>query len=481
MSVSATTTPTAEFKNVSKLYGAFRANDGVNLRIGAGTIHGLIGENGAGKSTAMKMLYGLLAHDEGQLFVKGVERAAGRWSPRHAFENGVGMVHQHFMLAHTETVHDNLVLGVEERGPLGLRKRAAERAKLEKLMADTGLSVPLDRPAGTLGVGEQSRIEILKVLYRNADFLILDEPTAVLTPKEVREFLETLKRLKGQGKTILLVTHKLHEILAVADDITVFRAGRSVGTMARGDATIDSLTEMMIGRPLTLPRRATNAAPSPEVIVSVPSFGISVHPGEVVGIAGIEGNGQDAIVHELLKDPRALRRQAFAVIPPDRHRDAVVLGMDVNENLKLGREQARHKGWELFTESGDDQALATFLQAHDVRPPNPHATVGSLSGGNQQKLVVARELDFSEPAPKAMLICHPTRGVDLGAIEHIHGKLLAAADTGVGILLISSELEELMNLSDRIGVVYKGKLVGWFKPVFDEHKIGRAMLTGEMS
>jgi ABC-type uncharacterized transport system ATPase subunit len=488
----------AELHNVAKSYGRVQANAGVDLHVRANTIHALVGENGAGKSTAMKILFGMVEPDRGEVRfdAKTVTRS---WNPEHAFAQGIGMVHQHFMLAETETVHDNLVLGAETT-VLGVRRRKREADTLKTLMARTGLELPLEKKVSDLPISLQSRCEILKVLYRNARFLILDEPTAVLTPQEIENFLSTLRKLKEQGCTILIVTHKLKEVLAVADEITVMRAGRTVGTLRADQTNAQELSELMVGRRVQLPRiktRTQQSTQSPALTIKLKHSGLSLdlHPGQITGIAGVEGNGQEELIQALLnpKDHGPIAYQLFgesavqfnqaevrsrplAVIPADRHRDGLVLSFDLIENLRLGRRQLGKPLWQRikFT-SNEERAL---LKEFDVRPSTPETKASALSGGNQQKLIIARELG-DLPSKSVILALHPTRGVDVGAIEFIHNRLLAAAEQGAAVLLISSELDELMALSHRIAVLYRNQIVQWFEGNhYDEHQIGFAMLAG---
>lgn len=476
----------AQLVGIAKSYGEVKANDGVDLTIRAGTIHALVGENGAGKSTAMKILFGMVPPDAGKILFGGRE-VQGRWDPHRAGAAGVGMVHQHFMLAGPESVLDNLVLGVEDCR-FGVRRRARERAALEKLMGETGLRVPLNAPVEGLPVGLQSRCEILKVLYRKARFLILDEPTAVLTPSETADLLRTLRVLRDSGHTVLVVTHKLKEVMDVADEATVLRAGKTVATRKISGTSVEELSELMVGRRLVMPTRASGSernARSECASIPIGSGEIVIRAGEITGIAGVEGNGQEEIVRRLV-ERMAPRPASFAFIPGDRHREALVLPFTLTENLRLTRKfHPAVPGRRLFhAASGPERAL---LAEYDVRPPKPELAAEALSGGNQQKLIVARELSSlarvprepSHPQGGVILAVHPTRGVDVGAIEFIHSRLLAAAESGAGVLLISSELDELMALSHRIGALYRGSITAWFEgPDYDERKIGLAMLGG---
>ena len=463
----------AELRQISKAYSGVHANNGVNLVVRAGTVHALVGENGAGKSTAMKTLFGLVTQDSGEIFFNG--KPVKDWNAEKALKHGVGMVHQHFMLAGPETVQDNLVLGVETTR-FGLRDRKAERRALEDLMQKTGLHVPLDERVENLAISLQSRCEILKVLYRNTEFLILDEPTAVLTPQEVTDFLETLRTLRKQGHTILIVTHKLKEVMAVADDVTVLRAGKTVANRKITDTTVDELSELMVGRRLQLPR-VTHREHIPER-----EHRLDLQPGEITGIAGVEGSGQADLIRGLITLHCEDRNSLFAIIPADRHKDGLVLNFNLYENLRLGRAQAAASAYAHF--GSPTSAELKLLEDYDVRPRDARLEARALSGGNQQKLIVARELGSlfaaNKMANSIVVAVHPTRGVDLGAIEFIHRKLLEAAAQGASVLLVSSELDELMALSHRIGVFYSGVIAQWFEgPPYDEQAIGRAMMTGQ--
>lgn len=487
---------TLSLQNVSKSFGAVNANVDVSFTLQAGSIHGLVGENGAGKSTAMKILFGLHTPDRGQVLRDG--QPVQHWNTATAAQSGIGMVQQHFHLSEVETAHDNIVLGRESRR-FGLRDRKAERKKIEALMQETGFEVPLDAKVGDLSVGAKSRCEILKSLYCGAKTLILDEPTAVLTPQEVQEFLTVLKKLRTRGYSILIVTHKLSEVMDVCDEATILRAGRTVAHCSVKDTNAKELAELMVGRTLSLPKRPEHA-PHMEMILEVrgnAAFG--VRSGELIGIAGVEGNGQDELIDFLTGHGNALskknlsatlfgkdisrssaldlRRQNIAIIPPDRHRDGLVLDFSAEENLWLGRKQASRRNTEKLPH--DANSTRTQLARFDVRPSDPTLPAGKFSGGNQQKIIFSRELD-SLAKPAFILAAHPTRGVDLGAIETIHRELLGQAQDGAGVLVVSSELSELYALCHQIYVMYRGQTIGPFRRHpqthhFDESAIGQAM------
>jgi general nucleoside transport system ATP-binding protein len=473
------------FTEVSKIFGNLRANDRVSFEVAAQSIHGVVGENGAGKSTIMKVLYGLYRADGGQVRVRGEE--VDFHSPQQAIARGIGMVHQHFMLVPTLSVWQNVVLGSEPFAWKPNRKRSVEA--LSALQKEFGFSLDLDALVGDLPVGLQQQVEILKLLYRKADILIFDEPTAVLTPQEVGVLITRLKALRDQGKTIVFISHKLREILALTEKVTVLRQGQVVGTWNTAELTESALAEKMIGRKMQpLPHRKEFAKSKP--VVSARGLGLkaakrtlledvsfALHPGEVVGVAGIDGNGQQELVEilararedyhgELVWDEApysrlsayAHKQGGLAVIPPDRHHEAVILEFNLAENFILGHQQEAEFGrrgrltWKRIFDR-TNEAIARF----DVRPPQAAARMSGLSGGNQQKLVVGREL--ARPV-RFLLAAHPTRGVDIGAIERIHTEILKLRDEGAAVLLFSSELDEILALSDRVMVIYNGRIQG---------------------
>ena len=516
--------PAVELRSVTKTFGAVCASRAVSLSIAKGSIHAIIGENGAGKSTAVNMLYGMFAPDSGEILVNGSVRA---WrSPRDAAQAGIGMVHQHFMLAGRCSGLDNIILGTEPAHarwrfiPNWVRPidRTVAKQRLESLALANQLKVDLDRCVEDLPVGMQQRLEILKLLYRDSRVLILDEPTAVLTPQEVAQLFATLRRLRDEGRSIILITHKLKEVLSLADQISVMRRGQVVGHVSPLEATEDSLAALMVGRSVTLKAeppaapvrqgsalelsRVTLAGRGAKPLLADVSF--SVARGEVVGIAGIEGNGQSELL-KLIADPASyfgkgarrgqnkavgevsilgqdgwqlhtaqIRALGVGIVPEDRHRQAMVLGFDLAANFLLGRQRTTP-----FARGGIlqkkvlDTRLREAMRSYDVRPLDPTALAKSLSGGNQQKVVMARELDQN---PALFICAQPTRGVDVGAIEFIHSRILAARAAGCGVLLISSELSEIQSLSDRILVMYEGRIVAEYeRDEADEFVLGRDM------
>ncbi|MBI3367449.1 MAG: ABC transporter ATP-binding protein [Burkholderiales bacterium] len=486
-------TVAVRMEGISKRFGAVLANDAVNLSVAAGTVHGIVGENGAGKSTLMSILYGFYTADAGTITVEG--KPARITGSREAIALGIGMVHQHFMLVDTLSALDNIMLGAEPDWRLG-PARAEVRAKLDALIRDTGLQLRLDTPVEDLPVGERQRLEILKTLYRGARILILDEPTAVLTPQETEQLFVTLRRLRAQGTTILLITHKLKEIIALCDQVTVMRAGQVVLDCAIADTSLDKLAEAMVGRRVNLGRDAsaaqaragaallqaehlhwTDALGVPRLV----DVSLTLRAGEIVGIAGVSGNGQSELLavlsgmlapdqgHLTLSgsvfdaarwlDPARARALGLAHVPEDRHRCGMVLPFAAWETAVLGHQSmsrfASAWGWMKQAVMRDD--TARMMDDYDVRPRDALLRSSNFSGGNQQKLVLARE---ALPAPKVLLVGQPTRGVDIGAIEFIHGRLRAMRDAGNAVLVVSSELDEILALADRVLVMDRGRIAG---------------------
>jgi len=479
-----------ELRGIEKRFGAVHANRDVNLKIPAGSISGIIGENGAGKSTAMNIVYGLYQPDAGQILVDG--RPVQHANPRAAIANRIGMVHQHFMLVDRFTVLENVVLGMEQ-GALLKPGLDAARAALLALERDYGLKVNPDAIAGDLPVGQRQRVEILKVLIRGARILILDEPTAVLTPQETEQLFRVLAALKAKGCTVILITHKLREIMAATDLVFVMRGGEVVAERRTADTTREELAELMVGRKVRLdldkiPAKPGAAALSAEHLSLTGADGVTLlddinfalHAGEIVGIAGVSGNGQSELLEVLsgIRPPGAglvtlawrritpqhplgagaMRKLGLSHVPEDRHRFAMCGPFSAAETSVLGRVRDRP-----FARSGliDYGAIADhcmkLMDRYDVRPRRPERVAMHFSGGNQQKLVIGRE---TAAIPKVLLIGQPTRGVDIGAIEFIHRQLLKLRDAGCAILLVSAELEEVMALSDRILVMSSGRIVG---------------------
>lgn len=506
-------TPAVEFRDISKHFGAVKANTDVSFSIAKGAIHGLVGENGAGKSTLMSILYGYYRADGGEILLDG--KVQHIHNSHEAIRLGIGMVHQHFMLVENMTVLDNVMLGSE--GGFRLRQHRAETEKqLREICERYRLDVDPLATIQDLSVGAQQRVEILKQIYRSANILILDEPTAVLTAQETESLFEILKLFKEQGKTIILITHKLQEIKDITDTVTVMRGGRVVGAVQTADTTKEELAQMMVGRPIenNLPRGAYNPGkPVLEVrnlqladdngVKLLQDIGFTLRAGEIVAIAGVSGNGQSELM-EILSGmklptsgevdfegkalpfagrsdadglPTKFRELGIGHVPEDRLRDGVIKAFSVMHNTFFGYQDKVKNKWGLIDFKGIAQRCAGLLKEFDVRPANPDLRIGLLSGGNQQKVVIAREVLAK---PKLMLVGQPTRGVDIGTIESIHTQLLALRDQGVAILLVSVELEEVRALADRILVMCGGKITGELKiDEFDTTRIG--LLMGGMN
>jgi general nucleoside transport system ATP-binding protein len=507
-----TAPPAVRLRGIHKRFGAVHANRAVDLTVAAGTVHGIVGENGAGKSTLMAILYGFHEADAGSIEIDGKPQQIR--TSADAIAAGIGMVHQHFMLVDTLTALDNILLGAEPDWRLR-RARDSVRPRLEALMRNTGLHVRLDHAVEDLPVGERQRLEILKALFRGARILILDEPTAVLTPQETEQLFDTLRALRRQGTTVLLITHKLKEIMALCDAVTVMRAGAVVMDSAIADTSLDGLALAMVGRRVQLGRSgATAARPQGPALLQARALSwrdalgvprlvdvsLSLHGGEIVGIAGVSGNGQSELLEVLSGmraphggeltlggrtftashwlDPATARTLALAHVPEDRHKRALVLPFAAWESSVLGYEtEPRYSraGWMDAAAMRSD--CASMMDAYDVRPRNPLTRSSQFSGGNQQKLVLARE---ARPAPRVLLVGQPTRGVDIGAIEFIHGRLRAMRDAGGAVLVVSSELDEILALADRVLVMNAGRISGEL-PIAScsEAAIGRLMAGAE--
>jgi simple sugar transport system ATP-binding protein len=496
-----------EMRNVTKRFGAVTANKGVNLAIPANTIHAIVGENGAGKSTIMKILYGFYTADEGEVCIDGARREIR--TPHDAIALGLGMVHQHFMLVPPMTVTENIVLGAEPGNALKIDLKQAEE-RISKLSKDFGFDIDPRKRIEELSVGQQQRVEVLKALYRGARILILDEPTAVLTPQEVEEFFKILRALRDegreQGKTIIIITHKLSEVLALSDNVTVMRDGQVVGGKATKETSAAELARMMVGRDVLLRVEKTEAKPR-DVMLAVENLScgsklndvsFDVRAGEIVGVAGVEGNGQTELIEVLAGlrratggkatlegrdisrlSARAVKELGVAHIPEDRHARGLLLEFDLADNAILGTQCRKPPGATLglIDEKAVAEKAARLIRDFDVRPPNPALPARALSGGNQQKLIIGREFDLK---PKLLLVSQPTRGVDIGAIEFIHRKLVELRDAGAAILLVSAELEEVLSLADRALVMYQGRIVGEVDPQrVDQEEIGLMMTGGK--
>ena len=489
-----------ELRGITKRYPGVVANRDVSFSVRRGTVHAIVGENGAGKSTLMKILYGVQRADEGTISVDGAPVLLH--SPSDAIAVGIGMVFQHFMLADNLTVLENVVLGAESLH--GIADRA--RAEIKRISGEYGLEVRPDDLVADLGVGKRQRVEILKVLYRGAKILILDEPTAVLVPQEVDELFDNLRELKSEGLTVIFISHKLDEVLSVADTITVMRRGTTVSTVDPKSVTARQLAELMVGSELPSPStEESTVTDRPVLSISGLSLAsadgleilhditVTIHAGEVLGIAGVEGNGQAELVEAIMgmRDPlagrilledidisdwhtRQIREAGVGYIPEDRQRHALLMGAPLWENAMLGHQtQEPNVSGIWVNASGAKADTQRIVDAYDVRTPSINVTAHSLSGGNQQKLIVGREMGHS---PKVLVAAHPTRGVDVGAQAAIWGHIKEARRAGLGVLLISADLDELIGLSDTIRVILRGRLSGEFDPdVVTAEDLGAAM------
>ncbi|MDX6696325.1 MAG: ral nucleoside transport system ATP-binding protein [Blastocatellia bacterium] len=483
-----------ELRNITKRFGDVLANDHVNIKVRPGTIHAIVGENGAGKSTAMRIAYGFYTADSGEILVDGEAREIR--NPHDAIALGIGMVHQHFMLVEPMTVAENIVLGAETGDAFSLNLNQAAQ-EIRALSSEFKLSVDPNVAVEKLSVGQQQRVELLKALYRRARLLILDEPTAVLTPQEVEEFFAILRGMREQEKTIVIITHKLSEVLAISDDVTVMRDGKVVGEVKTKETNAAALARLMVGRDVLLRIEKPEASVG-ETVLSVRDLTVTAddgarrvdnvsftaRAGEIVGIAGVEGNGQTELVEALAglvapsrvsggiefqgrdiagASARQRKEMGIAHIPEDRHRRGLLLDFDLAENSILGvhyRKPAVTNAIMLDNVAIRRRAQQ-IIKDFDVRPPNPDLPARALSGGNQQKLIIGREFDLN---PKLLLVAQPTRGVDIGAIEFIHSKLVALRDAGCAVLLVSAELEEVTALADRLLIIHEGRIVGEVDP-----------------
>jgi simple sugar transport system ATP-binding protein len=510
-----------EMRSLTKAFAGKVVNDQVNLLVRRGSIHALLGENGAGKSTCMNMLFGVIKPDSGEILING--RVCRLKSPRDAIAIGLGMVHQHFMLSPVHDGLDNIILGDEQgyEGRKGvwqrLRPYIPRRLLRREILQVAQRGIDLDRKVRDLTVGVQQKLEIAKLLYRRVDIMILDEPTAVLTPGESAELFASLKAMREAGKTVIVITHKLKEVLSHCDEFTVIRRGRVVGGGNVKGQTEESLAGLMVGKKIDLTLQTAPVKPPGDLLlqlnnVTVTSVGskprldrlsLSVRSGEIVGIAGVEGNGQRELI-TLLAEPSVLRREsklqitgdasllgknltevaaqrpfALGVIPQDRHRHGLLLARSQLENFLLGLHfSPKFSNWGVLRRDHALKSLKKAQDEFDIRPRDPSALLGSMSGGNQQKLIVARE--FARD-PQVLIAAEPTRGVDIAASFTIHERLLKARNDGMGVLLISTSLDEVMALSDRLLVMYEGRIVGEFaRGTADELKIGHLMGGGTL-
>ena len=501
-------TPAVRLDGITKRFPGVLANDDVDLTVEEGTVHALLGENGAGKTTLMNVLYGLYEPTEGRVLLDGTEQSFD--SPRDAIDAGVGMIHQHFMLVDPMTVTENITLGNEPTRWGGLAvDRAAARREVVELSERYGFDVDPDARIEDVSVGVQQRVEILKALYRGADVLILDEPTAVLTPQEVEDLFGVLEELTASGKTVIFITHKLGEAMRAADEVTVLRDGRNVGTVNADTTSREELAELMVGREVLLEVEKSPSDPG-EAVLAVESLSVEddrgvpavrdvsfqVREGEVFGVAGVDGNGQSELIEAItgLRPPaggtvtfegedvtglsrRGRTEAGMAYVPEDRQERGLVMSFDLTSNGLLGSQHSppfSDRGridWGAAREHAE-----SIIDEYDVRTPGPSATAESLSGGNQQKFVVGREF---ERDPSLLVAAHPTRGVDVGSIEFIHERLLELREQGVAVLLVSSKLEEVRGLADRLAVIYEGELMDVLDPeATTEEEIG-LLMAGE--
>lgn len=480
-----------EMREITKRFPGIVVNDRVTLKLRKGEIHALLGENGAGKSTLMNILFGLYQPDEGQIFIN--EQPVIIDGPNKAIELGIGMVHQHFKLVQPFTVAENIILGSEPKQGMAVNYKKANE-QVEKLSKQYGLNVDPKAKIQDISVGMQQRVEILKTLYRGADILIFDEPTAVLTPQEIEELLEIMRSLVKQGKSIILITHKLKEIMAIADTVTIIRRGKMIDSISTADTNPQDLAEKMVGREVSLKLSKSKATPG-EAVLEVSNLVVKgrqgvnalnetsfqVRRGEILGIAGVDGNGQSELIEALTGlmpvqggfvklagqeiskyTPRAISEAGLSHIPEDRHKHGLILDFTVRENMVLETyyQPAFNKKGFLNYEA-IDKHTDRLVQEFDVRTPSIYTEARALSGGNQQKAIIAREVDKN---PEVLIAAQPTRGLDVGAIEFIHKRLVEQRNMGKAVLLISYELDEILQLSDRIAVIYEGKIVGEVDP-----------------
>ncbi len=498
--------PVLELRGITKRFPGIVANDSVDFDLRKGEVHALLGENGAGKSTLMNVLYGLYRPDEGEILINGKPAELG--SPKASIENGVGMVHQHFMLIPVMTVAENIVLATEPVHNGVFLDYAVAEKRVQEISTRFGLAVDPRAVVRDITVGQQQRVEILKALYRGADILVLDEPTAVLTPPEAQELVAIVRSLTAQGKSIIFISHKLNEVAEIADRITVLRRGKKIETLPAAGATEEGLARLMVGREVLLrvdKGSSTPAGPLLQVeglsvvddrgIAKVNDVSFEVRSGEIVGIAGVDGNGQTELIDALA----GLRRVSegriqvgdedvtgegckdcldagLGHIPEDRQRRGLVLDFSLAENIALhdyDHPPASRYGW-LYPKRMASKA-AKLIDEFDVRGGGPQTAAAGLSGGNQQKVILAREIDRN---PKVLIAAQPTRGLDVGAIEFVHRRLVEERDEGRAVLLISLELEEIVSLSDRILVMFEGEIVGEFPPTATEEELGVAMTGG---
>ncbi|MED5018998.1 ABC transporter ATP-binding protein [Paenibacillus chibensis] len=506
----AAATPVVELKQITKRFPGIVANDSISLKLHKGEIHALLGENGAGKSTLMNIVFGLYQPDEGSIEVNGKPVMID--SPNKAIELGIGMVHQHFKLVQPFTVTENIILGMEPK-KMGIQvDYKTSVAKIKKLSDQYGLKVNPNAKIQDISVGMQQRVEILKTLYRGADILIFDEPTAVLTPQEISELMGIMKRLVEEGKSIILITHKLKEIMQISDTVTIIRRGKVIDTLKTAETNPNELAEKMVGRSVSFKVDKKPATPKETVlevkgltaknkdaIAVLNNLNLKVRAGEILGIAGVDGNGQSELIEALTglrhvdtgiielngkditnKSPRQITESGVSHIPEDRHKHGLVLDFSMSENMVLETYyQAPYNRGGFLNKGAIDKQAKRLIEHFDVRTPSIETKARSLSGGNQQKAIIAREIDKN---PDLLIAAQPTRGLDVGAIEFVQKQLVAQRDQGKAVLLISFELDEIINVSDRIAVIYEGQIVGEVLPEqTNDQELGLMMAGSKIS
>lgn len=484
-------TKVVDMRGITKRFPGITVNDGIDLSLLQGEVHAILGENGAGKSTLMNILFGLYQPDEGEIRIHG--KPALIDNPNTAIRLGIGMVHQHFKLVQPFTVAENIILGSEPRRGFSISYREAVR-RVEDLSRQYGLNVDPNARIEEISVGMQQRVEILKTLYRGADILVFDEPTAVLTPDEIEELLDIMRSLVRQGKSILLITHKLKEIMEIADRVTVIRRGKVIGNVAKAETNPSQLAEMMVGRSVSMAIDKKPIEPGKPVLQverlvvkgrqgapAVNGISFTVREGEVVGIAGVDGNGQSELIQALTglrkaesgevrlmgaditnAAPRAISETGMGHIPEDRHKHGLVLDFSLRENMALRTyDKKPFKRYGLLDYAAIDKHAQELVEQFDVRCPDIYTQARALSGGNQQKAIIAREI---EKGPELLIAAQPTRGLDVGAIEYIHRRIVEQRNKGKGVLLVSYELDEILSLSDRVLIIFDGQIIGETRP-----------------
>ena len=501
---------TVEMKNITKMFGSFTANEDIQLTVHQGEVHALLGENGAGKSTLMNVLYGLYTPTSGEIYING--KKVDIHNPNVAIEHGIGMVHQHFMLVEPFTVTENIILGMEPTQKGGKINFKQAQEDVRKLSQRYGLHIDPNAKIQDITVGMQQRVEIIKALYRGAEILILDEPTAVLTPQEIQDLIKIIHNLTAEGKSIIIITHKLKEIKQVADFCTIIRRGKYIGTVDVSQSTEEDLASKMVGREVTFKVEKEEATPSETVLkiedlvvknnrglVAVDHLSLEIKSGEILGLAGIDGNGQTELIEAITGlrkvesgkitmsgkeitnlTPKEVINQRISTIPEDRQRRGLVLDFTVEQNTIIENYYKRpfsNKGILNYKEIKN--FAKELIKEFDIRPTEETRMVGTLSGGNQQKVIIAREVTND---PDLLIAAQPTRGLDVGAIEYVHKSLIAQRDSNKAVFLMSLELDEVMNVSDRIAVIYGGKIVGIIDAKeADENKLGLMMAGGGAS